>query len=140
MAKGYQPTRGVNMLTSWMAKRGMGRTELMTTTGRRSGETRQVPVSPIVLDGVEYLVAPYGQVGWVRNARANPTVTLRHGSKERKVRLEEVVGGSGAATVAAYYARESFARPYMDVPEDPTVEDFASRSGQFPVFRVVAAG
>lgn len=82
------------------------------------------------------MVSPYGEVSWVHNVRANPTVTWRHGSKLRQVRLEEMSHGSGAAVVAEYHARESFARPYMDVPENPTVDDFAARSDQFPEFRV----
>jgi deazaflavin-dependent oxidoreductase (nitroreductase family) len=110
----------------------------MTTTGRKSGEPRRVPVSPIVVEGVEYLVSPYGEVGWVHNVRADPTVTLSRGSKTRQARLEEV--GDGAAVLAGYYARESFSRPYMDVPEDPTLDDFAARSAEFPVFRVTPAG
>lgn len=108
----------------------------MTTTGRKSGEPRDVPVSPLVHEGVEYIVSPYGQVGWVRNVRANPTVTLRHGSKQRQVRLEEVTDSAGPAIVAEYHSKESFARPYMDVPEHPTVEDFAARASTFPLFKV----
>ena len=138
MAKKYEVTGAINRLTSALARLGVGRTELMTTIGRKSGEARRVPVSPIVLDGVEYLVSPYGERAWVHNARANPMVTLRHGPRQRQVRLEKV--SDGAAVVAGYYARESFARPYMDVPESPTVGDFAARSDQFPVFRVIPAG
>jgi deazaflavin-dependent oxidoreductase (nitroreductase family) len=137
MAKEYEVSRGVNRFTSWMARRGLGRTHLMTTTGRKSGEPRQVPVSPISHDGVEYLVSPYGAVSWVHNVRANPTVELRLGSTRRTVRLEEVGGAVAAPIVAAYHARERFARPYMDVPEQPAVEDFAAASDSFPVFKVI---
>jgi hypothetical protein len=56
-------------------------------------------------------------------------VTLSHGSKTRQARLEEVTDRLGAPVVAAYHAGESFSRPYMDVPADPTVEDFESRPG-----------
>jgi len=136
MAKEYHPTKGVNRLVSWMARLGIGKSVVMTTTGRKSGQSRDVPVSPIVKDGTEYVVSPYGEVAWVHNVRANPKVMMRHGSKVRSVRLEEMTDGSGAPIVAEYHAGESFARPYMDVPENPTVEDFAARSDQFPVFRV----
>jgi hypothetical protein len=64
-------------------------------------------------------------------------VTLRLGSRQRQVRLVEVTGAS-AAVVAAYHAREGFARPYMDVPEDPTFDDFVAAAGLFPVFKVLA--
>jgi deazaflavin-dependent oxidoreductase (nitroreductase family) len=137
MAKQYEVTRGVNRLTSWMARLGIGRTELMTTTGRKSGQPRQVPVTPIVHDGSEYLVSPYGAVSWVHNVRASPTVELRLGATRRTVRLEEVGGAAAAPVVAEYHARERFARPYMDVPEQPTVEDFIAAADSFPVFKVV---
>jgi deazaflavin-dependent oxidoreductase (nitroreductase family) len=136
MAKKYEVTRNVNRLMSWAARRGMGKTQLMTTTGRKSGERREVPVSPLELDGVEYVVSPYGEVSWVHNVRSNPSVTLRHGSKQREVRLAEITGPTAASAAAAYYQRESFARPYMDVPENPTEADFAAKSALFPVFRV----
>ncbi len=138
MAKPYEASANINRLTSWMARRGWGRTEVLTTTGRMSGKPRQVPVSPIELGDSEYLVAPYGEVAWVHNVRSDPNVTLRHGSSERRVRLEEVSGDVAAETVAAYYARETFPRPYMDVPDNPTTADFAATAGRFPVFRVEA--
>jgi hypothetical protein len=52
------------------------------------------------------------------------------------VRLAEVSGDSASGAVAAYYARETFPRPYMDVPENPTLADFVAKAGEFPVFRV----
>jgi deazaflavin-dependent oxidoreductase (nitroreductase family) len=136
MVKQYEASANVNRLTSFMARRGWGRTEILTTTGWKSGGSRQVPVSPIEVGGTEYLVAPYGEVAWVRNVGADPVVTLRHGSKERQVRLEEVSGEQAAEMVAAYYERETFPRPYMDVPENPTKADFTAKAGLFPVFRV----
>jgi hypothetical protein len=66
------PTHGINRITSAVARLGVGRTQVMTTTGRKTGERRRVPVSPIVVEGVEYLVSPYGEVGWVHNVRARP--------------------------------------------------------------------
>lgn len=136
MAKPYQASVGTNRFMGLLVKLGVGRTELLTTTGRKSGEKRQVPVSPIEVDGTEYLVAPYGPVGWVLNLRADPEATLRHGRTERVVTLEEVTGPEVAPVVAGYYAREGYSRPYMDVPEDPSVSDFADRADSFPVFRV----
>lgn len=137
MVKEYRASPFVNRITSLMARMGVGRTEVLTTTGRKSGKSREVPVSPIVHEGVEYVVSPYGEVAWVGNVRANPEATLRLGSKERRVRLNEVDGEAAAPIVAAYHAKESFARPYMDVPENPTITDFAAHAARFPVFRVV---
>jgi deazaflavin-dependent oxidoreductase (nitroreductase family) len=136
MAKEYTGTPGFNKVMMWMAGKGLSRAQVLTTTGRRSGESRSIPVSPIDVDGVEYLVAPYGSVSWVENARANPNVTLTKGRTVRGVSLVEVTGRPAAPVVDAYYRRESFSRRFMDVSESPTVDDFAERSEQFPVFRV----
>jgi deazaflavin-dependent oxidoreductase (nitroreductase family) len=143
MAKQYEvnaSTRRIGRMTSWMARRGMGRTEVLTTTGRKSGEQRSVPVSPIEVDGTTYLVSPYGEVGWVHNARANPAATMQHGSRQRQIRLSEAQGEAAAAVVAAYHAREGYARRYMDVPESPTIQDFLAAGDKFPVFAVTKAG
>lgn len=141
MAKTYEvndSTRRIARLMSWMARLGIGKTQILTTNGRKSGAPREVPVSPIELDGVDYVVSPYGARSWVLNVRADPLVTLRHGSKVREAKLEEVTGPTSAPIVAAYHARESYARQYMDVPENPSQDDFAARFERFPVFAVRA--
>jgi hypothetical protein len=53
------------------------------------------------------------------------------------VTLKEATGEQAAAIALAYYQREAFARPYMDVPQNPTVEDFVAVAESFPVFQVV---
>lgn len=136
MAREYTGTPGFNKVMMWMAGRGLSRVHVLTTTGRRTGKSRSVPISPISVDGVEYLVAPYGSVAWVQNARANPKATLTRGKGNRSVSLGEIKGDDAAPVIDAYYRRESYARRYMDVPASPTVDDFAERSEQFPVFRV----
>ena len=139
MAKQYAlnaSTLRIGRMMSWMARRGIGKVQVLTTTGRQSGEPRTVPVSPIEVEGVEYLVCPYGEMGWVHNARANPNATLRHGSKVRQIRLDEVPGETAAPVVAAYHAREGYARQYMDVPENPTTNDFVEAAALFPVFEI----
>jgi deazaflavin-dependent oxidoreductase (nitroreductase family) len=127
--------RLINQIMTWMARRGMGPAVALTTTGRRSGQPRTVPVSPIVIDGAEYLVAPYGEVGWVVNAREHPDAVLRKGRDERRVRLAEV-GTEAPSIIAAYYERERFPRRYMDLPESPTIDDFEASASIFPVFKV----
>jgi hypothetical protein len=73
MVKAYEANATVNRLMSWMARRGLGRTEVLTTTGRKSGQTRQVPVSPIDIEGAEYLVAPTVQSPGSKTRGTTPT-------------------------------------------------------------------
>lgn len=49
----------------------------LTSTGRRTGQPRTTPVSPIEVNETRYLIAPYGAVDWVRNVRATPASPSR---------------------------------------------------------------
>jgi surface antigen len=71
--------RAGNALVSVFARTGIGPIALLTTTGRVTGRRYTVPVVPVDHAGARWLVAPYGPVAWVDNARAAGTVTLRHG-------------------------------------------------------------
>lgn len=135
MVKEYKAPRAFNRIMTLLARIGIGSIVELVTTGRKTGRPRSVPISPITREGTEYLVAPYGSVDWVQNLRAHPRATLRKGSKSRTVDLVEVTDDS-PEIVAAYYERERYSRPYMDVPAAPTVEDFRKARGLFPVFRI----
>lgn len=135
MVKEYKAPKAINLLMTQLSRLGVGVSVELVTTGRKTGEPRSVAVSPIVVDGVEYIVAPYGPVGWVQNARANPRAVIRKGRRKRGVELVDVTDDA-ARVVAAYYERERFPRPYMDLPDSPTLEDFERASGSFPVFRI----
>jgi deazaflavin-dependent oxidoreductase (nitroreductase family) len=54
----------------------------LTTTGRRSGQPREIEIWFTERDGRYYLVAEHGeQTGWVQNLRTNPRVTVRGGER-----------------------------------------------------------
>ena len=80
MAKTYHLGRArrlVNAMMGPLARVGLagGHTYNLTVRGRRTGRPYTVPVILIVGDE-RWLVAPYGEVGWVRNARAAGEVEL----------------------------------------------------------------
>ncbi|WP_090609982.1 nitroreductase/quinone reductase family protein [Mycobacterium lentiflavum] len=54
----------------------LGSTETLSAVGRFSKKPQKIPVSPIEVNGVRYLVPTYGESQWVKNVRANPTITL----------------------------------------------------------------
>ena len=127
------PARAAGMFAKRLSSWGLLGLVVLTTTGRRTGEVRDVPLRPVRHDGRTYLVAPYGEVAWVHNARAQPEATLRRGREVRRVVLHEV---DHPEVVKRYYDREPIASRFMDVPGDGDVGDFASIPGRFPVFRV----
>jgi hypothetical protein len=62
--------RAGNAMVSVLARAGIGPIYLLSTRGRRSGRLRTTPVVPVEHAGKRWLVAPYGAVSWVHNARA----------------------------------------------------------------------
>ena len=55
---------------------GISNTETLTVTKRGSKEPQHIPVVTVSVDGTRYLVSTRGESQWVKNVRANPTVTL----------------------------------------------------------------
>jgi deazaflavin-dependent oxidoreductase (nitroreductase family) len=54
----------------------------LTTTGRRSGQPRQIEIWFTEQDGRYYLVAEHGErAGWVQNLRTDSRVTVRVGER-----------------------------------------------------------
>jgi deazaflavin-dependent oxidoreductase (nitroreductase family) len=54
----------------------------LTTTGRLSGQPRQIEIWFTERDGHYYLVAEHGErAGWVQNLRTDPRVTVRVGER-----------------------------------------------------------
>ena len=67
--------RAGNAIVGVLARAGIGPIHLLVTRGGGSGRQRVVPVVPVDLDGRRWLVAPYGAVSWVHDARAAGRVT-----------------------------------------------------------------
>ena len=53
----------------------------LTTTGRTSGQPREIEIWFIQRDGRFYVIAEYETSQWVRNVRANPQVSWRVGGE-----------------------------------------------------------
>lgn len=109
---------------------------LLTTLGRRTGLPRTTPLRLMAFDGQEWLVAPYGDVDWVRNARAAGEVVLRHGRTSRTVEVFEVEAAESAPVLKDYVRREPVTRPFFDAKPGDPVSAFAAEAVRHPVFRV----
>src|SRR5919108_2371918 len=60
-------------------------TYLLTVRGRRSGRPYSTPITLVEEAEQRWLVAPYGEVNWVRNARAAGRITLSRGRHTKSV-------------------------------------------------------
>ena len=70
----------------------------LTTTGRHSGQPREIEIWFTERNGRYYLVAEHGeQTGWVQNLRTDPHVTVRVGERAfpTNARIVDAASDSG---------------------------------------------
>jgi deazaflavin-dependent oxidoreductase (nitroreductase family) len=129
MAKSYRLTplrRIANVLMRLLLRLDLAprTTVLLTVPGRRSGIPRSTPVTLVEEDGQRWLVAPYGPVGWVRNARAAGQVELSRGRHSETARVKELAPEAAAPILKAYVERVPSTRPYFNAAPDATLATF----------------
>src|SRR5262245_21452495 len=117
---------------------GPARTYLLVTRGRATGQIHRTPVTLVRQPPRRWLVAPYGEVGWVRNARAAGRVTLERGRRADTFRLMEL-GPRDSAPILQRYVREvPITRPYFDVTPESSLDAFVAEAPRHPVFELLA--
>lgn len=114
-------------------------TYLLGATGRRSGAVRTTPVTLVEEGGRRWLVAPYGDVAWVRNLRAAGRATLARGGRVETVSVREVDSDEAAPVLKLYVTRVSITRPYFDVTPASDLEAFRAEAPRHPVFAIESA-
>lgn len=62
---------------------------ILTVTGRKSGQPRATPVTPMFVDGKQY-VAAAPEAAWIANVRADQAATLSLGRRVEQVRVVEL--------------------------------------------------
>ena len=129
-----------NPLIVALQRRGLavGTMHVLTVPGRRSGEPRTTPVSPLTVDGRRYIIAGLEGADWVKNVRASRWAILARGRQEQRVGLVELTV-DGRVPILRAFPREvphgvQFFRQLHGVSGDP--EEFAALALRCPVFRV----
>lgn len=110
---------------------------VLTVVGRKSGKPRSTPVSPMVVDGNQY-VAGIPRADWVANVRAAGQATVRRGRRTEQVRMIELPEDE---------QRPMLRRLPVEVPgwigflrsagmvTDGTPEEFEALADTMPIFR-----
>ncbi len=131
--------RGLNALVRPLAQLGLTgpRTHLLTVPGRKTGKLWSTPVSIVKDGGDRWLVAPYGDRNWVRNARTAGWVELRRGRTSERLVVEELPSGEAVPVLREYYRLGRVTRPFFDVSLDSTDEAWLAEAPRHPVFRLV---
>ena len=142
MAKSFRPgvaRKLVNVMISALLRAGipLKSTYLLTVVGRRSGKQYTTPVTLVEHGSERWLVAPYGIVGWVRNARAAGHVALTRGRRSQSASIEELGPVESAPILKQYLTKVTVVRPYFDVTPQSPLEAFVAEAPRHPVFRIV---
>jgi deazaflavin-dependent oxidoreductase (nitroreductase family) len=130
--------RAVNALVRPLARLGLTgpRTHLLTVPGRRTGRLWSTPVSIVKEGGERWLVAPYGDRNWVKNARAAGWVELRRGRRRERLAVDELAPEEAVAVLRRYYELARVTRPFFDVGPGSSPEEWLAEAPRHPVFRV----
>lgn len=107
----------------------------MSVAGRRSGKIYSTPII-LIENGERWLVAPYGDVSWVQNARAAGEVTLSRRRHQETVKLSELGPEESAPVLQKYLRQVKVVRPFFDVTPDSPLDAFAAEADRHPVFRI----
>lgn len=132
--------RAGNAIFSLLTRAGIGPAHLLTTRGRRTGRPRTNPVILVQQDGQRWLVAPYGAVSWVLNARAAGRVALRRGRASRDYTIRELPPAQSGPILQRYIRIAPAARPYFQAGKDSPTADFIAEADRHPVFELTPVG
>jgi deazaflavin-dependent oxidoreductase (nitroreductase family) len=136
----YRPGRGrrlENIIMSVLVGAGLvPHSYLLTTKGRKTGRTRKNPVVVVDYDGRRWLVAPYGPVSWVHNARAAGHIVLTRRGKTEGYAIREVSDQEAGPVLQRYVRVASATRPYFQAGLNAPVEDFVAEAAHHPVFEL----
>jgi len=123
MAKTYRFSVGarlINFVFRLMTRLGLGASyrHILTVPGRKTGRLYSTPVDVIEVAGDRWLVAGYGPVSWVRNARAAGEVRLGRGGRSEKFSVVEATPEAAIPVLRAYIDEIKVTRPYFDAGPD----------------------
>jgi deazaflavin-dependent oxidoreductase (nitroreductase family) len=134
--------RALNALVRPLARLGLTgpRTHLLTVRGRRSGKPWSTPVSIVAEHGERWLVAPYGERNWVKNARAAGEVELRRGRRDERLAIEELSAAEAVPILRRYYELARVTRPFFDATLASSDDQWLAEAARHPVFRLKPRG
>lgn len=139
MKRSYHRNLGrrlINALVATSIRRGMGPSYnyLLTVAGRTTKVPYTTPVSLVVDGTTRYLVGPYGEVAWVRNARAAGSVTLTRAGRSEQLAIQELAPAEAGPILRRYVKLAPVTRPYFDAGPDAPDEAFVTEAANHPVF------
>jgi deazaflavin-dependent oxidoreductase (nitroreductase family) len=136
--KRFRPGRGqkignviMTTLTRWAL---VPHSYVMTTRGRKTGRLHSNPVTLVEKGESRWLVAPYGPVSWVLNARTAGRVTLSRRGHDQDYLIDELPPDQAGPILKDYVQIASATRSYFEATKASPVEAFVAEASRHPVF------
>jgi deazaflavin-dependent oxidoreductase (nitroreductase family) len=106
--------------------------------GRNSGEWRRTPVNLLTIEETRYLVAPRGEVQWVKNLRASGEGRLRVGRRTEDFTATEVADEEKPPLLRAYLKKWKWevGAFFGGVGPDSTDDELRRIAPDHPAFRI----
>ena len=112
---------------------------VLTVEGRKSGKPRSTPVTPMTVDGKQYVVAGFPGADWVANVRAAGQVTLARGRRAKAVRMVELPPDDARPILRAFPTEVPTGVGFMKragLVTEGRPEEFEALAGRCAVFRL----
>jgi deazaflavin-dependent oxidoreductase (nitroreductase family) len=112
---------------------------VLTVPGRKSGKPRSTPVTPMTVDGKEYVVGGLPGADWAANARAAGEGTLQRGRRSERVRLVEMSADEARPLLREFPVKVPTGVGFIKsvgLVTGPNPDEFEALAGRCPVFRL----
>ena len=112
---------------------------VLTVPGRKSGKPRSTPVTPMTVDGKEYIVGGLPGGDWAANARAAGEGTVQRGRRTERVRLVEMSVEEARPLLREFPVRVPAGVGFIKstgLVTGPNPDEFEALAGRCPVFRL----
>jgi deazaflavin-dependent oxidoreductase (nitroreductase family) len=142
MARAFQYSidrRITNRIIIWLLKFGIAPRIyfLLTVIGRITGNHHSVPVVLVAEGNQSWLVAPYGEVDWVKNARASGMVKLSRRKRSEDLTIGELPLEEAAPILKKYLEQNPLTKSYFDARVDSSLDEFVEEARSRPVFELI---
>jgi deazaflavin-dependent oxidoreductase (nitroreductase family) len=111
---------------------------VLTVPGRKSGQPRSTPITPMYVADLRYVVAGFPGADWERNARAADTATLTAGKKSETVRMVELTADEARPLLRQFPTLVPTGVSFMKrsgLVTKGTPDEFEALAGRCAVFR-----
>lgn len=111
---------------------------LLTVYGRTTGRPRTTPVVPVHDGDRTWVVSPFGDVAWVRNARATGRVELQRGDEHVTYAVRQLSAAEAVPVLRRYLRLPArfFVRRHFEVSAKSTDDAITAEADRHPTFEL----